>query len=66
MKMQSILIDIMQREGITQSELADKLDISRQAMSKMLKGNDMKLSTVLSILEILGYSFMIEKDGRKT
>lgn len=65
MKIQTILIDIMQHEGITQSELADKLDISKQAMSKMLKGNDMRLSTVLSILDILGYSFSIEKDGGK-
>lgn len=65
MTIQSILLDIMQREGITQSELADKMNISRQAMHHMLKGTDMRLSTVLSILEILGYDFNIEKAKKK-
>lgn len=65
MTIQSILLDIMGREGITQSELAEKMDISRQAMHHMLKGTDMRLSTVLSILEILGYDFNIEKAKKK-
>lgn len=61
MTIQTILLDIMQQESITQSELAEKMNISRQAMHHMLKGNDMRLSTVLSILDILGYDFKIEK-----
>ena len=65
MKIQNVLIDIMQKEGVSQSDLADRMHISRQAMSQMLKGKDMRLSSVLSILEILGYNFIIEKEKRK-
>ena len=65
MKIQNVLLDIMQKEGVSQSDLAERMNISRQAMSQMLKGKDMRLSSVLSILEILGYSFVIEKEKRK-
>lgn len=65
MKIQNVLLDIMQKEGVSQSDLAERMNISRQAMSQMLKGKDMRLSSVLSILEILGYSFTIEKEKRK-
>ena len=66
MTIQNILCEIMRDEGITQNELAKKLNVSRQAMSKMLHGNgDMRMSTVISILDILGYEFNIEKvDGK--
>lgn len=65
MKIQNVLLDIMQKEDVSQSDLAERMNISRQAMSQMLKGKDMRLSSVLSILEILGYSFTIEKEKRK-
>ena len=65
MKIQNVLLDIMQKEGVSQSDLAERMNISRQAMSQMLKGKDMRLSSVLSILEILGYSFTIEKEKKK-
>lgn len=65
MKIQNVLLDIMQKEGVSQSDLAERMNISRQAMSQMLKGKDMRLSSVLSVLEILGYSFTIEKEKRK-
>ena len=56
----------MRDEGVTQNQLAKKMKVSRQAVSEMLRGDgDMKLSTVLFILETLGYKFNIEKEERK-
>ena len=66
MLIQTILKNIMRDEGSTQNQLAKKLKISRQAVSEMLRSDgDMRLSTVLFILETLGYTFQITKDGGK-
>ena len=66
MLIQNILKNIIRDEGITQNQLAKKLKISRQAVSEMLRSDgDMKISTVLYILETLGYTFQITKDGEK-
>ena len=64
MTVQDILCDIMRNEGVNQNEMAKKLNISRQAMSQILHGKgDIKMSTVISILDELGYVFRIEKVG---
>lgn len=64
MTIQEIIADIMWREGVTQTELAKKMGVSRQSVSAMLHGNDIRVSTVLQILKILGYTFKIVKgDG---
>lgn len=63
MTIQKIIIDIMDQEGITQNELAKKMNISRQAISQMLNSKDMKISTVILILTYLGYTFRICKGG---
>lgn len=64
MTIQKILCRIIKNEGITQNELARRLGISKQAVSCMLhKGNDMHLSTVITLLDKLGYTFNIEKVG---
>ena len=66
MLIQNIIRNIMRDEGVTQNQLAKKMKVSRQAASEMLRGDgDMKLSTVLVILETLGYSFQITKGGGK-
>ena len=63
MSIQEIILDIMEQEGITKNELAKRLGISRQAVSQMLSQDDMKMSTVVTILFELGYVFNIEKVG---
>lgn len=61
MTIQGIIKDIMQREAVNQSELARRLGISRQSVSDMLHGQDMRISTVVQILTALGYEFRIER-----
>ena len=64
MTIQEIVLDIMRKEGVTQSELAKRLGVSRQSVSDMLHGADMKVSTVVRVLSVLGYVFRIERmDG---
>ena len=63
LSIQEIILDIMEQEGITKNELAKRLGISRQAVSQMLSQDDMKMSTVVTILFELGYVFNIEKVG---
>ena len=63
MTIQGIIRDIMQRESITQIELSKRIGVSRQAIQQMLKGEDMKMSTVVMLLSALGYDFKIERDG---
>ena len=65
MTIQQILLDIMKKEKVTNVELAKQLGVSRQAVQQMLKGDDMKISTVVVILSILGYEFKIVKDGEE-
>ena len=63
MSVNKIIIDIMDRESITQKQLSDKLHISRQAVSQMVKGKDMRVSTLLTILNVLGYTIQVIKVG---
>lgn len=63
MDVNRIVADIINREGISQKQLADRVGVSRQAISQMVNGNDMKVSTLLAILNVLGYSIQVVKDG---
>lgn len=65
MTIQQILLDIMKKEKVTNIELAKRLGVSRQAVQQMLKGDDMKISTVVVILSTLGYVFKIVRDGEE-
>lgn len=65
MTIQQILLDIMKKEKVTNIELAKRLGVSRQAIQQMLKGDDMKISTVVVILSTLGYVFKIVRDGEE-
>ena len=65
MTIQHILLDIMKKEKVTNIELAKRLGVSRQAVQQMLKGDDMKISTVVVILSTLGYVFKIVRDGEE-
>jgi len=58
---QEILEIIMQKEKISQYRLAKRVGVSKQAISQMLKAKDIKMSLLLSILEVMGYEFVIRK-----
>lgn len=64
MTIQSIILDIMEDERVTQNELSRKMGITRQALNQMLHSNDMKVSTMVMILTYLGYTFKIRKAGQ--
>ena len=49
-------------EGITMTELAKRLGISRQGLYKRLEG-DMMLSSFKECLEAMGYGLYYGKDG---
>ena len=61
MSINGIIADIMEREGVSQVELAKRIGITRQSMHAILKGDDMRVSTVIKIIRPLGYEFIIEK-----
>lgn len=61
MEMQEIILDIMQKEGVSKAQLAKAIGVTRQAMSQMLTAGDMKLSTVTAILSALGYEIIVDK-----
>ena len=63
MYIQDIIKKIMRDEGISQIKLAKLLGVSKQAVSKMLKSDDMKISTVIMILTVMGYTFRVVKAG---
>ena len=61
MTMVDILNKVIEQEGLTKTELAKRMGISRQALSKMMKQQDIRVSTVIKIIRPLGYEFIIEK-----
>ena len=53
-KILKFIHDTMEAEDISGRELAIRLGMPRQRLSEQLKTGDMKLSTLLTILKILG------------
>lgn len=50
-----IILDAIDDKGWSQSQLAEKLEVSRQQVSKYLNGkNDFKLSTIAKLEGVLG------------
>ncbi|MEO8152101.1 MAG: helix-turn-helix domain-containing protein [Rhizobacter sp.] len=39
--------------GLTRQELTEKAGVSRQAVYRLLKGNDVQVSTLLAVMEVL-------------
>ena len=59
-----IVIDIIKREGRSQKWLADRMGVSKQMVSKTLHSqDDMRVSTFVFMLTILGYTFKVIKAG---
>jgi ribosome-binding protein aMBF1 (putative translation factor) len=49
------ILDALDEKGWNQTNLADALGVSRQQVSKLVKGgNDFKLSTITKLEEVLG------------
>lgn len=48
------LTEMRRRSGLTQAQLARKLGIRQPAISRMEKQDDLQLSTLLRIIEVLG------------
>lgn len=61
MTIPDIVRTILREEHITQKQLADKLGVTKQMVSKILKQEDMRINTVVRILHAVGYEFIIEK-----
>jgi len=65
MTIHDIIKDIMKNEGVTQTQLAKKVGVTKQAISHFLNGNDVRLSVVVNILSVLGYQYVIKKNGSR-
>ena len=61
MTIPEIVKTILKQEGVTHKQLADKLGVSRQFVSHVMKQEDMRINTVVRILHAVGYEFIIEK-----
>lgn len=54
------ILDALEDKGWNQTDLANALDVSRQQVSKLLKGeNDFKLSTITKLEEVLGIQLQV-------
>ena len=54
---------IAARDGVSLTELAERIGISRQALYKRLDG-DMRGKSFVECMEALGYSLYYGKDGK--
>ena len=56
------IIEIMEKEKVSQTELAERMNINRKSLNQTLRRNqDIKFDQVVEILDHLGYSVNIEK-----
>jgi ribosome-binding protein aMBF1 (putative translation factor) len=54
------ILDALDDKGWNQTDLADALGVSRQQVSKLVKGrNDFKLSTITKLEEVLGVQLQV-------
>lgn len=61
MTVQQIIRDILHEKGMNQNDLARAMNVSRQAVHNILKGDDIRMSTVITMLNLLGYRFEIKE-----
>lgn len=64
MTMQQIILDILHEKGMNQNDLARKMKVTRQAVHNMLHNDDIRMSTVITVLNLLGYRFEIKEIKR--
>lgn len=54
------ILDTLEDKGWNQTDLAKAMDVTRQHVSKLVKGgNDFKLSTIVKLEEVLGIQLQI-------
>ena len=63
MEMGRIVKAIAARDGVSLTELAERIGISRQALYKRLDG-EMRARSFVECMEALGYSLYYGKDGK--
>lgn len=57
-----IIEEILERDGVSQSDLAEMMDTDRRAVHQMLrKTQDIKYGKFAEMLEKLGYEIAIQK-----
>lgn len=64
MTMQEIILDILHEKGMNQNDLARRMKVTRQAVHNMLHNDDIRMSTVITVLNLLGYRFEIKEIKR--
>ena len=64
MTMQEIILDILHEKGMNQNDLAREMKVTRQAVHNMLHNDDIRMSTVITVLNLLGYRFEIKEIKR--
>lgn len=60
-----IIALIMKRMGLNQRTLAEKLGITQQGASRLLKAKDMRAESLINLLEALGCELVIKVDGEE-
>lgn len=63
MEMGRIVKAIAARDGVSLTELAERIGISRQALYKRLDG-EMRARSFVECMEALGYSLYYGRDGK--
>lgn len=63
MEMGRIVKAIAARDGVSLTELAERIGISRQALYKRLDG-EMRARSFVECMEALGYTLYYGKDGK--
>lgn len=67
MKIYKMLRNIRKEKGLTQSQLAEKVQVSTQAVNQYESGKrEIKADMFVSLLEALGYDFSLEEIKNST
>ncbi len=59
-----LIAELRGESGLTQQQLADKLGVTQQAISKIESGSEIELSTLRRLLRVLGGKVVIEMPNR--
>jgi len=61
-----ILINKLRKQaGLTQTELADKLNVTQQAVSKIEWGEEIQLTTLSKVIQALGGDLVVHMPGEE-
>ena len=55
----------MSRRGLNQRTLAEKLGITQQGASRLLKAKDMRVESLINLLDVLECELVIKVDGEE-